>query len=110
MLFGPAKLRHSRFEIKTLKAKLSHYHSLRHSCASVLIKRGVAITDLQHHLGHANPAIAADQPHRFGDSSDSSVADKLAQVMAEHMGSAGESEESGHSVGTQTTQVAALAS
>jgi hypothetical protein len=37
------------------------------------------------------------------DSSDSGVADKLAQVMAEHLGSSQELEQSGHSVGTHTT-------
>jgi hypothetical protein len=44
------------------------------------------------------------------DSSDSGVADKLAQVMVDHLGSSKELEQSGHSVGTPTTQVAALAS
>jgi hypothetical protein len=69
-----------------------------------LIKRGVAITDLQHHLGHANAAITLRiYAHWFRDSSDSSVAAKLAQVMVEHLGSAGESEKCGHSVGTRTT-------
>jgi len=90
--------------LRRAKLRAVTFHSLRHSCASVLIKRGVAITDLQHHLGHANPAITLRiYAHWFGDSSDSSVADKLAQVMVDHLGSAGESEQSGHSVGTRTT-------
>jgi integrase len=51
-----------------------------------LIKRGVAITDLQHHLGHANAAITLRiYAHWFRDSSDSGVADKLAQVMVDHL-------------------------
>ncbi|MGD0076071.1 MAG: hypothetical protein ABSD31_17275, partial [Candidatus Binataceae bacterium] len=58
---------------------------------------------LQHHLGHANPAITLRiYAHWLRDSSDSGVADKLAQVMAEHMGSSQELEHSGHSVGTPT--------
>ena len=90
--------------LRRAKLRTVTFHSLRHSCASVLIKRGVAITDLQHHLGHANPAITLRiYSHWFGDSSDSGVAAKLAQVMVEHLGTAGESGKSGHSVGTHTT-------
>jgi integrase len=84
------------------------FHSLRHSCASVLIKRGVALTDLQHHLGHANPVITLRvYSHWFRDGSDNSVADKLAQVMVDHLGSSAESEKSGHFVGSQGGQAVA---
>lgn len=79
------------------------FHSLRHSCASVLIKRGIAVTDLQHHLGHANPAITLQvYSHRFRDGADNGVVDKLAQVMVDHLRSSGEREKCGHFVGTQT--------
>ncbi len=77
------------------------FHSLRHSCASVLIKRGVAITDLQHHLGHASPAITLQvYSHWFRDNTDSGVADKLAQVMVDHLQAPGEFEKTGHYVAT----------
>ena len=33
------------------------FHTLRHSCASALIASGAPITEVQHRLGHANPAI-----------------------------------------------------
>src|SRR6202040_1942977 len=33
------------------------FHTLRHSCASAMIARGAPITEVQHRLGHANPAI-----------------------------------------------------
>jgi integrase len=86
------------------------FHSLRHSCASVLIKLGVSLTDVQHHLGHANPAITLlVYSHWFRDGSDSSVADKLAQVMVDHLGSSAESGKSGHKVGTQAGQAVVVA-
>ena len=89
------------------KLRAVTFHSLRHSCASVLIKRGVALTDLQHHLGHANPAITLRvYSHWFRDSADDAVADKLAEVIADHLVSFAEFEKSGHYVGTQTPRVA----
>jgi len=33
------------------------FHTLRHSCASAMIAGGAPITEVQHRLGHANPAI-----------------------------------------------------
>ena len=84
--------------LRRAKLRAVIFHSLCHSWASVWTKRGVAITDLQHHLGNANPAITLRiYAHWFGNSSDSGVADKLAQVMVDHLKLSGESEKCGHS-------------
>src|SRR5262249_22711356 len=32
------------------------FHTLRHSCASAMIAAGAPVTEVQHRLGHANPA------------------------------------------------------
>jgi integrase len=83
------------------------FHSLRHSCASVLIKCGTPLTEIQHHLGHANPAITLRvYSHWFSDATDTIVADKLAEVIAEHLDSSPEIEKSGHFVGTPAGRIA----
>jgi integrase len=33
------------------------WHDLRHTCASVLIAKGIPVTSVAHQLGHANPSI-----------------------------------------------------
>jgi hypothetical protein len=33
------------------------WHDLRHTCASVFIAKGIPVTSVAHHLGHANPGI-----------------------------------------------------
>jgi len=57
-------------------------HDLRHTCASLLIRRGVHPKAIQHHLGHASAQITKDRyahllPDQFDD-----VATKLDSAHA----------------------------
>ena len=60
-VFGPynAKMLQTQFYPALSRAKLRRvtFHTLRHSCASAMIASGAPITEVQHRLGHANPAI-----------------------------------------------------
>jgi integrase len=57
------------------------FHSLRHSCASAMIAAGAPVTEVQHRLGHASPAITLQvYSHWFRDS-DSGTADLLADAI-----------------------------
>lgn len=53
------RLLRTRFYPALARARLRRvtFHSLRHSCASAMIADGVAITEVQHQLGHSNPSI-----------------------------------------------------
>src|SRR5260370_33299087 len=54
-----AKMLQTQFYPALSRAKLRRvtFHTLRHSCASAMIASGAPITEVQHRLGHANPAI-----------------------------------------------------
>jgi integrase len=43
--------------LRRAKLRKVKFHSLRHSCASAMIAAGRPITEIQHRLGHASPAI-----------------------------------------------------
>jgi integrase len=48
------------------------FHRLRHTCASLLIKKGATVKQVQVQLGHSNPAITPNiYTHLFGDDQDS---------------------------------------
>ncbi len=73
------------------RAKLRHvtFHSLRHSFASALLAGGAPITEVQHLLGHANPAITLRvYSHWFKDVETDSI-DKLADALAPNTGKGG---------------------
>jgi integrase len=57
------------------------FHSLRHSCASAMIANGAPITEVQHRLGHANPAITLLVYAHFFKCSEDSSADKMADLI-----------------------------
>jgi integrase len=80
------------------------FHTLRHSCASAMIAAGAPVTEVQHRLGHANPAITLQVYAHFFKHTESGAADRLANVVLNGVGSAGELEKSGHFVGTQGSQ------
>lgn len=65
------------------RAKLRRvtFHTLRHSCASAMIASGAPITEVQHRLGHANPAITLLVYSHFLKHSESDVADRLADDL-----------------------------
>ena len=84
------------------------FHTLRHSCASALIAAGAPVTEVQHRLGHANPAITLQVYSHFFKHTESDAADRLANdvlKIAPFGPSPAEFEKSGHSVVTQRPQV-----
>jgi len=80
------------------------FHTLRHSCASAMIAAGAPVTEVQHRLGHANPAITLQVYSHFFKHSESGAADRLAAVLLTNLGSAAESKKGGHFVGTQSSE------
>jgi integrase len=77
------------------------FHTLRHSCASAMIAGGAPITEVQHRLGHANPAITLQVYSHFFKHTEGSTADEMAILILNGGESLGKLEKSGHSVGTQ---------
>lgn len=75
-----------------------NFHSLRHSCASAMIAAGAPITEIQHRLGHASPAITLKVYSHFLKDAETDTADRLAEVLLRKPGAAG----SGQEVGTET--------
>jgi len=63
-----------------LRARLRRvtFHTLRHSCASAMIAAGAPVTEVQHRLGHANPAITLQVYSHFFKHTESDAADRLA--------------------------------
>jgi integrase len=78
------------------------FHTLRHSCASAMIMGGAPITEVQHRLGHANPAITLQVYSHFFKHTEGTTADEMADMILNGSGHFGKLEKSGHSVGTQT--------
>ena len=76
------------------------FHTLRHSCASAMIAAGAPITEVQHRLGHANPAITLQVYSHFFKHTGGNTADELANVILNGVGRLGKLEKSGHLVGT----------
>ncbi len=64
------------------------FHTLRHSCASAMIAAGAPITEVQHRLGHADPAITLRVYSHFLKHTESGATDQLAEVV---LGSGGSS-------------------
>jgi integrase len=77
------------------------FHTLRHSCASAMIAGGAPITEVQHRLGHANPAITLQVYSHFFKHTEGTTADEMANLILNGSGHFGKLEKSGHSVGTQ---------
>jgi integrase len=77
------------------------FHTLRHSCASAMIAGGAPITEVQHRLGHANPAITLQVYSHFFKHTEGSTADEMANLILSDNGRLGKLEKSGHSVGTR---------
>ena len=76
-----AKMLQTQFYPALSRAKLRRvtFHTLRHSCASAMIASGAPITEVQHRLGHANPAITLLVYSHFLKHAESDVADRLAR-------------------------------
>ena len=77
------------------------FHTLRHSCASAMIAAGAPITEVQHRLGHANPAITLQVYSHFFKHTEGNTADEMANVILNGGGPIGETRKkwalSGHS-------------
>jgi integrase len=78
------------------------FHTLRHSCASAMIAGGAPITEVQHRLGHANPAITLQVYSHFFKHTEGTTADEMANLILNGSGHFGKLDKSGHSVGTPT--------
>jgi len=78
-----AKMLQTQFYPALSRAKLRRvtFHTLRHSCASSMIASGAPITEVQHRLGHANPAITLLVYSHFMKHSESDVAEQLANQV-----------------------------
>src|SRR5208282_4672302 len=63
------------------------FHTLRHSCASAMIASGAPITEVQHRLGHADPAITLRVYSHFFKHTESAVTDRLAEAILTSHGS-----------------------
>src|SRR5208337_3979466 len=77
------------------------FHTLRHSCASAMIAGGAPITEVQHRLGHANPAITLQVYSHFFQHTEGNTAEQLANAILDGVGPLGKLEKSGQLVGTQ---------
>ena len=66
-----------------------------------MIMGGAPITEVQHRLGHANPAITLQVYSHFFKHTEGSTADDMAKVILSGGEQLVELEKSGHSVGTQ---------
>ena len=78
-----AEMLQSLFYPALSRAKLRRvtFHRLRHSCASAMIASDAPITEVQHRLGHANPAITLLVYSHFLKHAESDVADRLADAL-----------------------------
>ena len=78
-----AKMLQTQFYPALSRAKLRRvtFHTLRHRCASAMIASGAPITEVQHRLGHANPAITLLVYSHFLKHAESDVADRLADAL-----------------------------
>jgi integrase len=78
-----AMMLQTRFYPALSRARLRRvtFHTLRHSCASAMIASGAPITEVQHRLGHANPAITLLVYSHFFAHTESDVADRLADEV-----------------------------
>jgi integrase len=77
------------------------FHTLRHSCASAMIASGAPITEVQHRLGHANPAITLQVYSHFFTHGESAAADRLADFVLGSGGSQTRTKNCVHFVRTQ---------
>lgn len=79
-----------RAELRSVNVK-----TLRHSYASGLIAAGAPITEVQHRLGHSNPAVTLKVYSHWFKDADTGAVDRFAQ------GFLGKPEKSGQKVGTE---------
>lgn len=72
-----------RFEqfLDFIRAGHITFHTLRHSCASAMLAAGAPITEVQHRLGHASPAITLHVYSHFLKQAESGAADRLADLI-----------------------------
>ena len=66
-----------------------------------MIASGAPITEVQHRLGHANPAITLQVYSHFFKHTEGSTTDEMANLIMNNRSPLGKLEKSGHSVGTQ---------
>jgi integrase len=83
-----------------LRAELrsANVKTLRHSYASGLIAAGAPITEVQHRLGHSNPAVSLKVYSHWFKDADTGAVDRFAQ------GFLGNPKKSGQKVGTRSAR------
>lgn len=72
---------HFRRALSQARIRRVTFHSLRHSCASAMLAAGAPITEVQHRLGHASPAIKLHVYAHFLTQAESGAADKIAAII-----------------------------
>ena len=82
-----------RAELRSANVK-----TLRHSYASGLIAAGAPITEVQHRLGHSNPAVTLKVYSHWFKDADTGAIDRFAK------GFLGKSKKSGQKVGTESAR------
>jgi integrase len=68
IVLGPASLQRSAQGLSRAQLRSANVKTLRHSYASGLIAAGGPITEVQHRLGHLNPAVTLKVYSRRPDS------------------------------------------
>jgi hypothetical protein len=71
----------SRAKLRRVNVK-----TLRHSYASGLIAQGALVTEVQHRLGHSNPAVTLRVYSHWFKDADTGAADRFAQSFLGSMG------------------------
>jgi hypothetical protein len=74
-----------------------------------MIAGGAPITEVQHRLGHANPAITLQVYSHFFKRTEGNTADQLANALLNGVGSSGELQKSGHEVSKVVDMIAVSA-
>ena len=52
-----------KYAVKLKMDRRLHFHSLRHSFASLLVQRGVSLYEVQKLMGHSNPRVTEIYSH-----------------------------------------------
>lgn len=69
--------------LKAHNLKHIRFHDLRHSCASLLLRHGISMKQIQEWLGHSNFATTADIYSHLDYSSKVDAANTMAQILGE---------------------------
>lgn len=77
---------HFRIVLQNNGLRVIRFHDLRHTCASLLLKNGVSMKDIQEWLGHSNFSTTANIYAHLDTAAKSSSAVKLNSALSIHPG------------------------